>query len=168
MLTLNDDPAVVPAIKAARPNRLFHGFLEAAPDAVVIVNEAGAIVQVNSQTDKLVGRQLEVLMPERFRGSHGANRQSFFADPIPRSMGRGLKLFGLRKDGHEFPIDVSLSRGLATGCQTRTRHAGCLAVAGAIGVATMSATNFLLQSDFRTLLLAPVALWLFGLVCYWF
>ena len=58
--------------------------------------------------------------------------------------------------------------GLATGRRARTQHPGCLAVVGAIGVATMSTTNFLLQSDFRWLLLAAVALWLFGLVCCWF
>ena len=89
------------------PDRLFHGFLEAAPDAVVIIDVNGAIVQVNSQTEKLfgyrreelVGRPLEVLMPERYRGPHIGHRQVFSVNPHPRSMGRGLDLFGLRKDG---------------------------------------------------------------------
>ena len=99
------------------PGRLFHGFLEAAPDAVVIIDGNGVIVQVNSQTEKLfgyrreelVGRPLEVLMPERYRGPHIGHRQVFSVNPLPRTMGRGLDLFGLRKDGSEFPVDVSLS-----------------------------------------------------------
>jgi len=102
---------------ASQPERLFHGFLEAAPDAVVIIDEGGMVVQVNSQTEKLfgycreelVGHPLEVLMPERFRGTHIAQRGAYFADPRPRSMGRGLDLFGLKKDGREFPIDISIS-----------------------------------------------------------
>lgn len=102
---------------AAAPDRLFPGFLDAAPDAVVIVDADGTIVQVNRQTEKmfgygrmeLIGRSLEMLMPERYRASHGAKLQVFSDDPRPRSMGRGLDLFGLRKDGLEFPIDVSLS-----------------------------------------------------------
>ena len=112
-----DDPVVGPQIPAVQPDRLFPGFLEAAPDAVVIIDGEGAIAQVNSQTEKmfgyrreeLVGRPVEVLMPERFRGSHVGERREFSVNPYPRSMGRGLELFGLRKDGHEFPIDVSLS-----------------------------------------------------------
>ena len=100
-----------------QPVRLFHGFLEAAPDAVVIIDGDGLIVQVNSQTEKLfgyrreelLGRPLEVLMPERFRRAHVGNRRAFPADPQPRSMGRSLELYGLRNDGREFPIDVSLS-----------------------------------------------------------
>ncbi|MCE9529676.1 MAG: PAS domain-containing sensor histidine kinase, partial [Planctomycetes bacterium] len=97
--------------------RLFRGFLEAAPDAVVIIDGEGVIVQVNSQTEKLfgyrreelVGRPLEMLMPERYRGTHVAETRAYAADPHPRPMGRGLDLFGLRRDGHEFPIDVSIS-----------------------------------------------------------
>lgn len=99
------------------PDRLFLGFLEAAPDAVVIIDGNGVIVQVNSQTEKLfgyrreelVGRPLEVLMPERYRGPHIGHRQVFSVNPLPQTMGRGLELFGLRKDGSEFPVDVSLS-----------------------------------------------------------
>ena len=113
-----DDAAVGPTPGTTQPERVFDGFLEAAPDAIVVVDGEGVIVQVNSQTEKLfgyrreelLGRLLEILMPERFRGAHVGRRRTFTADSQPRSMGRGLDLSGLRKDGREFPIDVSLSR----------------------------------------------------------
>ena len=97
--------------------RLFHGYLEAAPDAVVIVDGNGMIVQVNRQAenlfgfrrDELIGGPVEVLMPERFRHSHVDLRQAYSTNPRPRPMGRERDLVGLRKDGHEFPIDVLLS-----------------------------------------------------------
>jgi PAS domain S-box-containing protein len=117
MITGIDDLAVAQKLTLDQPNRLFHGFLEAAPDAVVIIDGDGVIVQVNSQTEKLfgyrrealIGHPVEVLMPERYRGSHAGQRRAFSVSPYPRSMGRGLDLFGLREDGREFPIDVSLS-----------------------------------------------------------
>ena len=112
-----DDPTGGPKLPDGQHDRHFHGFLEAAPDAVVIIDGYGVIVQVNSQTEKLlgyrreelVGRPLEMLMPERYRSSHVAETRAYTADPHPRPMGRGLDLFGLRKDGDEFPIDVSIS-----------------------------------------------------------
>ena len=112
-----EDSAVGPNLPAGRPNPLFHGFLEAAPDAVVIADGEGVIVQINAQTEKLfgyrreelLGRSLEVLMPERFRTSHDVHFRAYSANPHTRPMGRGLDLSGLRKDGREFPIDVSLS-----------------------------------------------------------
>ncbi len=112
-----DDPTGGPKFLSGQQERLFHGFLEAAPDAVVIIDRDGVIVQLNSQTEKLfgycreelVGRPLEILMPERYRGSHVKKTRAYNADPDPRPMGRGLDLFGLRKDGNEFPIDVSIS-----------------------------------------------------------
>jgi PAS domain S-box-containing protein len=96
--------------------RKFEQFTEFAPDAVIGIGANGVIVLANARAEKvfgygraeLYGRPVEMLLPERYRGSHPDHRSGYFTDPQTRPIGAGLELYGLRRDGSEFPAEISL------------------------------------------------------------
>jgi PAS domain S-box-containing protein len=104
-------------VPLAMAQRWSEQLLEAAPDAMLVIAANDLITFVNTQAEKLfgytrdelLGKHLELLIPARFRPTHGSHVRRFFERPTTRSMGSGLELFGLRKDGREIPVEVSLS-----------------------------------------------------------
>src|SRR5206468_2023096 len=95
----------------------FRLVVEASPNGIILVDKEGRIVLVNSQTEKLfgyslselIGHPIETLIPERFRDRHAGYRKAFLSEPSSRAMGVGRDLFGRRKDGSEFPVEVGLN-----------------------------------------------------------
>jgi PAS domain S-box-containing protein len=102
---------------AQRGRETFRRVIEAAPNAIVAIDRQGRIVMVNAQTERvfgydraeLLGKAVEILVPERFRQGHPALRSTFFDKPQSRPMGAGRDLYGLRKDGSEFPVEIGLN-----------------------------------------------------------
>ncbi len=101
----------------AEAEKRYQLLFESAPDAVIIVGPDGYITGANAQTDQmfgypreeLIGTQVDMLVPQRFRAAHAAHRTGFITDPTVRPMGEGQELWGLRRDGTEFPVSISLS-----------------------------------------------------------
>jgi PAS domain S-box-containing protein len=95
----------------------FRQVVESAPNAIVMIGPTGLIEMVNAQAervfgytrDELLGKPIEMLVPERYRPNHPELRKSFFADPVSRPMGAGRDLYGLKKDGSEFPVEIGLN-----------------------------------------------------------
>jgi PAS domain S-box-containing protein len=98
-------------------NELFRNLFDVAPDPILIIDRGGTIVRANKETercfgyapDELLGQKVEVLVPTRYRGNHVKYREEYSRAPILRPMGTGRELFALRKDGSEFPVEISLS-----------------------------------------------------------
>lgn len=96
---------------------IYERIFEYTPDALLVVNEAGCITRANAQTeqmfgfnrDELIGRAIEILIPQRFAKHHVGHRSGYHQEPRPRPMGAGLELFGRRRDESEFPVDIMLS-----------------------------------------------------------
>jgi PAS domain S-box-containing protein len=105
------------AAEQGKADKRLRSLLESAPDATVVSDPSGRIVHVNAQTgelfgyarEEMLGQPVEMLIPERLRASHAGHRAAYYQTPQARPMGSGIDLTGRRKDGSEFPVEVSLS-----------------------------------------------------------
>jgi PAS domain S-box-containing protein len=112
--SLAESPSIIEYSKAEQYFRLF---LETAPDAMVVMRRSGIIALVNAQTERmfgyrreeLLGKTIEMLMPPSYRRRHARHQADYLLRPAVRSMGKNLDLYGVRKDGTEFPVEISLS-----------------------------------------------------------
>jgi PAS domain S-box-containing protein len=113
----SDQSPASPTARAIADILLSSDLLEALPDALVVVQQDGTIVQINSQTEQLfryrreelIGHKVELLVPQRYRRAHQGHRDTFAQTPKIRGMGAGPDLRGRRRDGSEFPVEISLS-----------------------------------------------------------
>ncbi|MDP9227294.1 MAG: PAS domain S-box protein, partial [Actinomycetota bacterium] len=95
----------------------FGALIDAMPDAMAVVDQTSTIVLVNAQTERLfgymrdevLGKPVDILVPERFRNAHRGHRAGYFGAPSLRPMGSGMDLLATRRDGQEFPVEISLS-----------------------------------------------------------
>lgn len=108
--------SIVDITERKRLEHRFRQAVESAPNAIVMINESGRIVMVNAQTElsfgyhrnELIGQEVELLVPERFRDAHIGFRRAYLVNPVSRPMGAGRDLYGQRKDGSEFPVEIGL------------------------------------------------------------
>jgi PAS domain S-box-containing protein len=113
--TQTDQHAIEIALRKSEDR--FRQVVESAPNAIVMINSIGIIEMVNAQTervfgyprDQMLGKSIEMLVPERFRRAHPGMRGTFFGEPRSRPMGAGRDLYALRKDGTEFPVEIGLN-----------------------------------------------------------
>lgn len=113
----NEKQAPEQANKKLEEYALFERLFEKSPDAVVVVDGEGVIVKVNQQTEalfgyrreELIGRHVEILIPDRFQERHCQDRRHYMADPHPRKMGSALELYGKHSQGREIPLDIMLA-----------------------------------------------------------
>lgn len=116
-LIMQQEKQIQSAIERAQVHELFRGLLESAPDPIVVVGGTGEILLVNAEfqrifgyeRDEIIGKPVESLIPERFRTKHPLHRAAYIQGPRVRPMGIGLELYGVRKEGEEFPVEISLS-----------------------------------------------------------
>jgi len=98
-------------------NKKFSALFEFATEGILVINNAGKIILANPATERLFGydrdelldEEIELLIPKRFSGNHSKHRTKYVENPKPRNMGIGMNLFAIRKDGTEFPVEISLS-----------------------------------------------------------